>query len=47
MIARLLVGGIVVYPLVYARPPLTPRELAACAVLALVVALFVPDDWHD
>lgn len=47
MIARLLVGGIVVFPIAYARPPLTPGQMALCVVVAFIVALLIPEDWQD
>ena len=47
MIARLVVGGIVVYPIFYVRPPLTLEALAWCVALAVLVGAFIPEDWHD
>lgn len=47
MIARLIVGGIIVFPIVYARPPLTRGEIGLCMLLALILALCIPDHWQD
>lgn len=47
MIARLIVGGIVVYPIFYARPPLSLEGLAWCIALAVLVGAVIPEHWHD
>lgn len=45
MIARFIVGGIVVYPTCIFRLDL--NGFLWLVTLALAVALVIPEDWHD
>ena len=46
MLAQLLVGAIVTYPIFYVRG-LNLSELMCCVAFAVIVGMCIPDSWHE
>lgn len=47
VIARLILGAIVIGPAFYWQARMTLREFAVALLLAIVIAACMPDEWHE